>query len=411
LNKPADNNERENLPAVSDDQNLAILSAAQRLGRRLLLRVRAIFFGRDSAWRMAMVAAGFICIVLAADLWTHYHTASTGTRLLSFFGMTLLIALPWFRILLESSDIRLEADISADTVADWLPVATRNTGYGVTIHDRERRLMWVNDSFVRMTGYGIDELMGAKVSKLIYFEGTNGETVTRAREAFEAVRGIRFEILVRSKNGREWLLDTDAQPLLDAQGTLRGWACIQTDVTAEVLKRDAARRMEEQLGAAKEAAEAANRAKSEILANMSHEIRTPPGKGLPRMPADSKSDVTAASVVLDEVILRRRIGDDPGFLEELLGVFVVTIDEHVVALLAAATSADAATVVAHAHAIRGAAASVGAGNLMRAAAALEGTAAAGVIDAREVESLHSAWRDLQRHPTVDPFVNKGCRVA
>ena len=37
--------------------------------------------------------------------------------------------------------------------------------------------------------------------------------------------------------------------------------------------------------------------------------------------------------MLDETVLRGHIGDDGRFLEELLGVFIVTMDEQVVALL------------------------------------------------------------------------------
>ena len=55
-------------------------------------------------------------------------------------------------------------------------------------------------------------------------------------------RGVRFEVLARSKDGREWWLDTDAQPLFDSRGTLQGWVSIQTDVTEEVQKREATQR-------------------------------------------------------------------------------------------------------------------------------------------------------------------------
>ena len=116
------------------------------------------------------------------------------------------------------------------------------TGYGVTITDALRRLVWVNDSFTRLTGYDIAEAAGKKTSELLYFESTDAETVQRVRESFAAARGVRFEVLVRSKDGREWWLDTDARPLLDAEGALQGWVCIQADVTAEVLKREASRR-------------------------------------------------------------------------------------------------------------------------------------------------------------------------
>ena len=132
--------------------------------------------------------------------------------------------------------------ITPDTVDRWLASAMRGTKYGVTISDVERRLVWVNDSFSTMTGFTLGEVMGKKTSDLIYYGGTDSETIGKVRDSFAAIRGVRFEIRVRSKDGREWWLDTDAQPLLDEDGALRGWACVQRDVTAEVHKREAIRR-------------------------------------------------------------------------------------------------------------------------------------------------------------------------
>src|SRR5580658_1293171 len=213
-----------------------------RTDRSTLLRVRAVLRGKGSMHLLRMIGAALLCIVLVSGLWSHFQPSSAAAHWAFTAALVLLIAVPWGGILRKRGGIRPDTQITQETIAEWLSMATRNTGYGVTISDAERRLVWVNDSFTRMTGYGLGEVLGEKVSDLIYFEGTNLDTVRQVRAAFAAVRGARFEILVRSKNGREWWLDTDAQPLLDSRGNLRGWACIQTDVTGEVLKREATRR-------------------------------------------------------------------------------------------------------------------------------------------------------------------------
>jgi CheY-like chemotaxis protein/HPt (histidine-containing phosphotransfer) domain-containing protein len=108
-----------------------------------------------------------------------------------------------------------------------------------------------------------------------------------------------------------------------------------------------------------------------------------------------------ASAIFDVAALRARVGADDEFLQELIALFVTTMEERIIALLSAVNRDDAAAIATEAHAIKGAAANVDARTLAAAAATLEKSARRDLIVADEVDALRTAWLETRRHPAVD----------
>ncbi|MGR3761048.1 ATP-binding protein [Roseobacteraceae bacterium NS-SX3] len=134
--------------------------------------------------------------------------------------------------------------------------------------DREGRTLWANEAFTRVTGYSLTEAKGKVLGDLIRHPDASADVLAQIGEARQAGRPVRVEILNRGKDGREFWLETNQVPMLDAAGKVDSYIAIERDITAAKLH-------EQELEQAREAAEEGARAKAEFLANMSHEIRTP----------------------------------------------------------------------------------------------------------------------------------------
>ena len=191
---------------------------------------------------------------------TIFYADITGHRIL-YNGRPCLLAL--FRDITE----RKHAEERVRTSEERYRSLVENIRLGITLIDREHRIVMLNQAVGRFIDRPLPECVGQECFRVFRKQ----DAVCDQCPGLQAMRsGSPAEVdeLRISSDGISSTVRIRAFPVLDAHGVPNGFIEVIEDITAQ--KRAAA-----DLNRAKVAAEAANRTKSEFLANMSHELRTP----------------------------------------------------------------------------------------------------------------------------------------
>jgi len=148
-----------------------------------------------------------------------------------------------------------------------LSTAVEQSPATIVITDLAGNIEYTNPKFSETTGYTADEARGKNPRVLKSGELPAGE-YKKLWEIITAGGTWHGEFHNKRKDGTLFWEDASISAIRDASGQPTHFLAVKLDITAR-------KQAEQELRAAKVAAEAAARAKSEFLANMSHEIRTP----------------------------------------------------------------------------------------------------------------------------------------
>lgn len=101
----------------------------------------------------------------------------------------------------------------------------------IILCDRGYRITWVNDSFVKLTGFPLREVNGKDPIAILAGNDTAPEALEKLRKTIEQGKSLRTEIVFYAKNGNKIWLDLKMETLFDKQGNVIGYLTIQNDIT------------------------------------------------------------------------------------------------------------------------------------------------------------------------------------
>ena len=129
-----------------------------------------------------------------------------------------------------------------------LALAASRTDNAVIFTDAAGRIEWVNEGFVRITGWHLGEVQGRKPGEFLQGPDTDPATIGYMSECIRVAKPFKVETINYRRDGASYWIAIEAQPILDDSGTLSGFMAIESDITerksAQAALREYSQRLE-----------------------------------------------------------------------------------------------------------------------------------------------------------------------
>ncbi|NCI46545.1 PAS domain S-box protein [Sediminibacterium soli] len=112
-----------------------------------------------------------------------------------------------------------------------LSLVAENATNSVLILDDQSRIEWVNQSFTKLTGYTIDEVIGRRPSEFLHGPETDDALLEKIMQKVTSGKAFAGEILNYRKDGSSFWLRLTVAPVYTGR-KITNYIAIQTDITA-----------------------------------------------------------------------------------------------------------------------------------------------------------------------------------
>ncbi len=108
----------------------------------------------------------------------------------------------------------------------------------VILTDKERKILWVNQDFVEMTGYALDEVIGRSPGQVLQGPHSEKEAIRRIRKGLNNHVPLKEQIINYRKNGEPYVCKLVIHPIFGNDHELTHFIAFEVD--GDVIKEEEA---------------------------------------------------------------------------------------------------------------------------------------------------------------------------
>lgn len=149
-----------------------------------------------------------------------------------------------------------------------LSIVASKADNAILITDDRGVVEWVNDGFVRLTGYSPDEIIGKKPFEVLHGPDTSSEVRNQLRTSIERKEPFSGELLKYRKDGSKFWTQVTMTSIVEEGGEMARFIFIESDITTRKLA-------EEKMSLYMQYLERMNKELDKFAHVLSHELKAP----------------------------------------------------------------------------------------------------------------------------------------